>query len=476
MTNDNPVPERDDRYYLLDAPMGRALVHLAGPMMAAVAAGFIYSIVNAGFIGSLHSTPLLAAITFGLPLTAIVMAVGGVFGTGGSSAVSRYLGELGNVTGEAADQLRSKVRAYSAFTVWGAALAGVAVAVLGLAFLGPLVTLLGASGDTAAPTAAYVGVLLAGTPVLTVAFAIEQLVRAEGAARASMVAIIASTIANFGLDILLILGLHWSVTGAGLAIVLSNVVTVCYLAWHLHRKSPEIRIGLRWFRPDAATAKEVFGVGASELLMSGFLVVSSLVFNHIAMSYGDSLLAAFGVAQRIVQLPEALAMGVALGAMPLLATTFGAGMVRRAHQALGHGVGWVAAIVAVFALPLFVWGPDTLGLFSADPTVLAVGARVLTALLVSALFNGFTGLAITWFQATGQVRPATILSVTQGVLFIPVLFGAHAWFGLTGTIWAITVSEVLCCVVAVALFTRQHRAPEAVTASASSDADPVAAS
>jgi putative MATE family efflux protein len=462
MTTESTVPTRDDRYYLLDAPMTRALIHLAVPMMAAVAVGMVYGVINAGFIGALGSTPLLAAITFGLPLTALVMAVGGVFGTGGSAAIARYLGELGTASADAAEHLRTKVRAYAAFTVWGAAIAGVVVAVLGMAFLQPFVALLGASGETAGPTAAYVGVLLAGTPVLAVAFAIEQLVRSEGAARASMIAIIASTLANLVLDVLLILILRWDVTGAGLAIVLSNVVTVAYLVWYLHRRSPELRIGLRWFRPDWATAKEVFGVGVSELLMSGFLIVSSLLFNNVAMSYGDSLLAAFGVAQRIVQLPEALAMGVALGAMPLLATSFGAGMQRRAHSALGHSAAWVTVIVAAFAVPLFVFGPDALRLFSTDATVLGMGATVLTALLVSALFNGFTGLAITWFQATGQAGPATILSLTQGVLFIPVLFAAHAWFGLTGTIWAITVSEVLCFLIAIGLFVLRTRTRDAV--------------
>jgi putative MATE family efflux protein len=454
---------RDDRYHLLEAPMNRALVHLAVPMMAAVLVGVAYNIVNAGFIGALGSTALLAAITFGLPVTALVMAVGGVFGTGGSSAVARHLGELESSSGQKADELRARIRAYSAFTVWGAAGVGTLVAVAGLLLLGPVTTLLGATGDTARPTAAYVGVLLAGTPVMAAAFALEQLVRAEGAARASMVAIIASTVTNFALDAVLILWFHWDVTGAGLAIVASNVVTLGYLAVHLRRHSPHIRIGLRWLRPDAATAKEVFGVGVSELLMSSFLIVSSLVFNNVAMAYGDSLLAAVGIAQRIVQVPEMLAMGVAMGAMPLIATALGAGMTRRTTSALTHGAGWIATIVLVFAVPLFVFGSDALRLFSSDPAVLSTGTTVLTALLVSALFNGFTGLAITWFQATGQAGPATILSITQGVLFIPVLLAAHAWFGLTGTIWAITVSEVLCCGVAAWLFALR-RGPAAAEA------------
>jgi putative MATE family efflux protein len=461
-TETTASPTRDDRYYLLKAPLNRALVHLAVPMMAAVSVGVLYNIVNAGFIGSLGSTPLLAAITFGLPLTALMMAIGGVFGTGGSSAVARLLGELESADGDHAAELRTRVRRFSAFTVWGAGIVGLIVAIAGLLALGPITHLLGADGAAFAPTAAYAGVLLAGTPVLVVGFAIEQLVRAEGAAKASMVAIIASTVANLALDVLFILVLRWDVAGAALAIVASNVVTIAYLAGYLHRRSPEIRIGPRWFRPDLATAKEVFGVGVSELLMSSFLIVSSLVFNNVAVAYGDSLLAALGIAQRIVQVPEMLAMGVAMGAMPLVATTFGAGLRRRTRSAMMHSVAWVAIIVGVFATPLFLLRERALTPFSTDAAVLTMGTTVLTALLVSALFNGFTGLVITYFQATGQAGPATVLAVTQGVLFIPVLLAAHAWFGLTGTIWAITVSEVLCFAVAMALLALR-RAPAADT-------------
>ncbi|MFT4295898.1 MAG: MATE family efflux transporter [Micropruina sp.] len=439
----------DDRHYLFDAPINRALIHLAVPMMAATSVGVVYNIVNAGFIGALNSTPLLAAITFGLPLSGLMMAVGGVFGTGGSTAVSRLLGRLETADAAEAPALRAGIRRFSAFTVWGAALTGVIIAIAGLLALDPIVHLLGADAAAFAPTAGYAGILLAGSPVLMVAFAIEQLVRAEGAAKASMMAIIASTVANLAFDVLFILVLHWDVAGAALAIVLSNVVTIGYLARHLHRNSAEIRIGLRDFVPDAATAREVFGVGTSELLMSTFLIISSLVFNNIAVLYGDSVLAAFGIVMRVVQLPEMLAMGVALGAMPLLAASFGAKLADRSRSALITSAIWVAVIVACFATPLFLFGERALQPFSSDAAVLAVGAVALTAQLVSALFNGFTGLVITYFQATGQGGPATVLSVVQGVLFIPLLLAGHAWLGLTGVIWSITVAEVLAFAIAL---------------------------
>lgn len=468
----------DGTYYLRRAPMSRALAHLALPMMAATTVGVVYGAVNAGFIGSLHSTALLAAITFGLPLTAVVMAVGGVFGTGGSTAVARLLGELQALddgTGPTAAALRERIRRLSAFTVWGAALAGAVVGIAGLVALHPLTHLLGATGDAFAPTADYVTVLLAGTPVLAVAFAIEQLVRAQGATRVSMVGIVVSTAVNLGLDVLLILVLRWGVTGAALAIVGSNVVTVAWFAVHLHRRSPELRIGLRWFRPDGPTTRTVLSVGASELLMSGFLTVTAVVFNNVAARYGDGVLAAFGVAQRIVQLPEMLAMGVALGVMPLLATSFGARDTARLRSALLHSVAWVAGCVLVFTLPVFVLRERVLTLFSADPAVLTTGLSVLTAMLVAALFNGFTGLATTLFQSTGQAVPATVMSVAQGVLFVPVLLAARAALGLTGVIWAMPVTEVICFVVAAALVTANRARTLAPAGTPSPDPVAVAA-
>lgn len=85
-----------NRWYLSSAPIVRVLVHLYVPMAAAMIVGAVYSVINAGFIGSLHDTALLAAVTFGSPVLGLVMAVGGVFGTGGGALISRLLGAAEN--------------------------------------------------------------------------------------------------------------------------------------------------------------------------------------------------------------------------------------------------------------------------------------------------------------------------------------------------------------------------------------------
>jgi len=425
-----------NRWYLSTAPILRALVHLCVPMAAAMIVGAVYNVINAGFIGSLHDSSLLAAITFGTPLLGLVMAVGGVFGVGGGALISRLLGAAEREPAKA-----TEIKHVSSFAVWGSAITGAVLGSIGLLLLQPLVTLLGADDAAVPATSAYVAVMLAFVPVLAAAFCLEQLVRAEGAARQVMIGLIGSVVANLVFDVLFILVLHWGVAGVALSMGLSNLGIVAYFALWLHRHSEHMSLAPRWFTLSPTVLKPVFGVGIGELLQSAFLIVTSLVLNNLAVAYGDTALAAMGVAVRIAQVPEFLVMGVTLGVLPLLAYAYGKGDRARLMSALRASAITVGAIALIFSTAVFVFRDQVFSAFSSDSSVLTIGVTILTAQLVAMVGNGFTGLITSLFQATGRALAATVMSVTQGVLFIPIVIIGNLWFGLTGIIWALTVTE-----------------------------------
>ncbi|MGI3783092.1 MAG: MATE family efflux transporter [Janthinobacterium lividum] len=436
-----------NRWYLSTAPVVRALVHLCVPMAAAMIVGALYNVINAGFIGSLHDTALLAAVTLGSPVLGLVMAVGGVFGVGGGALVSRLLGAAEHEPAKAAE-----IKHVSSFAVWGSVLAGVVVGGVGLLFLHPLARLFGADAATLPATSAYVGVLLAFVPVLAAAFCLEQLVRAEGAARQVMIGLIASTVANLLFDVLFILVLHWGVAGAALAVGLANLGVVVYFTWWLQRRSEHSRISPRWFSVSPAIMKPVFGVGVGELLQSGFLISTSLVLDNLAADYGEGPLAAMGVAVRIAQVPEFLIMGVTLGVLPLLAYSYGKGDRDRLNAALRASALTVGGVALVFSTVVLVFRQQVFAAFVPDRSVLLIGVTILTAQLVAMIANGFTGLITSLFQATGRALAATVMSVTQGVLFIPVVLLGNLWFSLAGIIWALTATECAVLVIGAVLW------------------------
>ncbi|MFS0731799.1 MATE family efflux transporter [Curtobacterium sp. 1P10AnD] len=445
-TQPDHVADRN-RWYLSAAPIVRALVHLCVPMAAAMVVSAVYNVINAGFIGSQHDTSLLAAITFGTPLLGLVMAVGGVFGVGGSALMSRMLGAAEHDPSRAQD-----IKHVAAFSLWGALVTGAVLGVLGLLLLRPLVALLGADTAAVPATSAYVAVMLAFVPVLAAAFALEQIVRSEGAARQAMTGLVLSTVGNLVFDVLFILVLHWGVAGAALAVGLGNLVAIGYWVTWLQRHSANVSFAPRWFTLRADVVRPVLGIGAGELLQAAFLIVTTLVLNNLASAYGDDPLAAMGVAVRIAQVPEFLVMGVTIGVLPLLAYAFGKGDAARLRSALRAAALTVGGIVLVFSGTVFVFREQVFTVFSGDHAVLAIGVTILTAQLVATIVNGFTGLLTSLFQATGMVAPAMTLSMAQGVLFVPIVVLGNLWFGLAGIIWALTVTEVLVFVAALVLW------------------------
>ncbi len=436
-----------NRWYLSSAPIVRALVHLCVPMAAAMIVGAVYNVINAGFIGSLRDSALLAAVTLGAPVLGLVMAVGGVFGVGGGALISRLLGAAEHEPAKAAE-----IKQVASFALWGSVIVGAVLGAVGLLLLHPLVSLLGADATTAPATKAFVGVMLAFVPVLAAAFCLEQLVRAEGAARQVMIGLIGSTVANLVLDVLFILVLHLGVAGAALAMGLANLGVVCYFVGWLQRNSENVSLAPRWFTLSPSVLKPVFGVGIGELLQAGFLIVTSLVLNNLAAGYGDGPLAAIGVGVRIAQVPEFLVMGITLGVLPLLAYSYGKGDRARFFSALRTSAITVGSITGVCAAVLLVFRTQVFAVFAADSSVVAVGATVLAAQLVAMIANGFAGLITSLFQAAGRAVAATTMSVAQGLLFVPIVLLGHLWFGLTGIIWALTVTEGLVLLVGGALW------------------------
>jgi multidrug efflux pump len=436
-----------NRWYLSSAPIVRALVHLCVPMAAAMIVGAVYNVINAGFVGSQHDTSLLAAIILGTPLLGLVMAVGGVFGVGGGALISRHLGAAEHDPGET-----TRIRHVSSFALWGAVVTGALMGAAGLVLLPAVVGLLGADSAAVPATSAYVGVMFAFVPVLAAAFCLEQIVRAEGAARQAMIGLVLSTVANVAFDVVFILVLHWGVAGAALGTGLASAVTIAYFVTWLHRNSEHVSLSPRWFTLSPSVLKPVFGIGSGELIQSAFLIVTTLVLNNLAAAYGDGALAAMGVAVRIAQVPEFLVMGVTIGVLPLLAYSFGKGDRARFGSALRASAVTVGSIVLVFSSTVFVFRDQVFSAFSGDGSVLAIGVTILTAQLVATVVNGFTGLITSVFQATGKALPAIVLSMAQGVLFVPIVLVGNAWFGLGGVVWALTVTEVLVFLVGLGMW------------------------
>ena len=262
---------------------------------------------------------------------------------------------------------------------------------------------------------------------------------------------------------LFILVLHWGVAGAALSMGLSNLGIVAYFAPTVYLAlgtAEHISLARHGFSTlSGAVLKPVFGVGVGELLQSAFLIVHLVGAQQSRRRVRRHRVGGrMGVAVRIAQVPEFLVMGVAIGVLPLLAYSYGKGDRSRLDSALRASAITVGSIAGVTATTALIFRDQLFGAFVADHSVLAIGVTILTAQLVAMIVNGFTGLITSLFQATGRALAGTVMSVTQGVLFIPIVLLGNLWFGLAGIIWALTVTEAIVFVVGVVMWLASRRA------------------
>ncbi|MBW9173474.1 MATE family efflux transporter [Clostridium estertheticum] len=434
-------------YYFEEAPIPKAIAHMAVPMMLGMSINLIYSIIDAFFIGKLNNTAMMTAVTLALPFTCILMAIGNVFGAGGGTYISRLLGEKN----------LEDAKNISSISFYLSLLSGFIFMLLAIPLLHPILQILGARGDTVLFTQSYIMVFIIGSPFVIANFTLEQIVRAEGASKVSMNGMVISVIINIILDPILIFTCHLGIAGAALGTIIGNIGAVIYYVYYLRNKSATLTISLKTFKPTPIICNNIFKIGITAFLLDGFLMVSSLLLNNLSARYGDYAVAGFGISLRLVQLSEFIAMGLYMGVVPLIAYAYTAKNINRMKKVISTTTSYMLIITMSISLIIFIFRNPIYYLFSKDVNVINTGIYILIAMLVSSLFAAITGIITCIFQAIGRAKEATIMSMTQGILLIPIMISGSYIFGLHGLIWSTTVAEVLTCLIGLFLWIKFNR-------------------
>ncbi|HDA1498822.1 TPA: multidrug efflux MATE transporter MepA [Staphylococcus aureus] len=425
-------------YYFEKSPVFKAMMHFSLPMMIGTLLSVIYGILNIYFIGFLEDSHMISAISLTLPVFAILMGLGNLFGVCAGTYISRLLG--------AKDYSKSKF--VSSFSIYGGIALGLIVILVTLPFSDQIAAILGARGETLALTSNYLKVMFLSAPFVILFFILEQFARAIGAPMVSMIGMLASVGLNIILDPILIFGFDLNVVGAALGTAISNVAAALFFIIYFMKNSDVVSVNIKLAKPNKEMLSEIFKIGIPAFLMSILMGFTGLVLNLFLAHYGNFAIASYGISFRLVQFPELIIMGLCEGVVPLIAYNFMAnkGRMKDVIKAviMSIGVIFVVCMIAVFTI-----GHHMVGLFTTDQAIVEMATFILKVTMASLLLNGIGFLFTGMLQATGQGRGATIMAILQGAIIIPVLFIMNALFGLTGVIWSLLIAESLCALAAM---------------------------
>lgn len=424
---------------------------MAVPTMISMLVVVIYNMADTFFIGQTKDPLQVAAVSLATPVFMIFMALGHLFGIGGSSAISRALGE------------RRKDRAWhiSSFCCYGSLGLGVMVAVISVLGMEQILHLIGASENTIGFARQYLTIISIGAPTIMFSTAFANILRGEGASRESMVGNLLGTIVNIILDPVMILGLGWGVSGAALATIIGNIAACFfYISYYVRGKSM-LSIHVKDFRMGEGIAASVAAIGIPASLNNILMSFANIILNQALVGYGDTPVAAMGVALKSNMLVVLLQIGLCVGIQPLIGYNYGSGNKKRLMQVFKFT--GVASVIMGMLLTLFmiIARKTMIQVFINDAEVVSYGIRMVVALQLSAPFIGILFLCINTIQGMGKALPSLVLTVCrQGLIFIPLIFILNAMLGLDGVIYAQPAADYLSILVGIMICMHLFRSME----------------
>lgn len=337
-------------------PIARMVMRNALPAMAAMIMVLVYNLADTFFIGKTGDALLVAAVSLATPVFLLFMAAGTVFGIGGTSVISRALGE----------GRRDYARKVCSFCMWGSVLLGVLLSAFIIFFMEEILVFIGTSAATRESAGTYLLIVSLAGPLVLISTCFSNVVRAEGEATRSVLGQIMGNLINIVLDPILILGFGWGISGAAIATVIGYLASAIYYIFYYLGGKSSLGIGIRDFSIGERIPGNVFSIGIPAALGSVLMSLSQIIVNSRMSLYGDMAVAGMGVAMKVVIITGMICMGMGQGVQPVLGYSVGAGLWERFNKLLRFSLLLALVLGLVMTLFCYLFVEDIVSAFLTD--------------------------------------------------------------------------------------------------------------
>lgn len=430
------------------ASVKKAVFQNAVPAMVAMLMVLIYNLADTFFIGQTHDDLQVAAVSLATPVFLLFMAVGTIFGIGGTSVISRAMGE----------GKKEYAKKVCSFCMWSCVVVGIVMSVLFLLFMDPILNFVGASADTWEYAKDYLVIVSFSGPFVLIANCYSNVVRAEGQSGKAMMGQMLGNLLNVILDPIMILGFGWNITGAAIATVIGNVAGAGYYIGYFVRGKSSLSIRIKDFTVKENVAFGVLSIGIPAALGSLLMSVSSILMNGQMAQYGDMALAGVGVAMKVTMMTGMVCIGLGQGIQPLLGFCVGAKKWDRYRGVLRFSLMFALVLSVTLTVVCYLFLPQIVRAFLTDTSAFQYGVSFSKILLCTSFLFGIFYVLINALQACGAAKESLIVNISrQGLIYIPAMLILGAIFHETGLIWAQPVADVLSLVLAIGLYLRKSK-------------------
>lgn len=412
----------NNKDFLGTQPIGRLLLKLALPTVAAQLINMLYNIVDRMYIGHIKDVGALALTGVGvcMPLIMIISAFAALVGNGGAPRASIYMGKKDTDTAQ-----KILGNCFSLQII-------LSIILTIILLIGNKTFLLafGASENTISYAVNYMNIYALGTIFVQLTLGMNAFITAQGFAKTGMLSVLIGAVANIVLDPVFIFGMNMGVRGAALATIISQTLSCIWVLSFLFGKKTFLKIKPENLRLHAKIILPCVALGSSLFIMQASESIISVCFNSSLLKYGgDIAVGAMTILTSVMQFAMLPLQGLGQGAQPIMSYNYGAknnDRVRKTFRLLLK-VSFGYSIVLWAIVMLF---PQMFAMmFTSDNALLSFTSQALRIYMSSMFMFGIQIACQMAFNALGKAKDSIIVAVMRKfILLIPLIYIMPAIF------------------------------------------------
>lgn len=420
--------------------IGKLMLKLALPAIAAQMINALYNIVDRIYIGNIEGIGDVALTGVGVtfPIIMIISAFSAFIGMGGAPRVAIKMGEekideaeaiLGNCF---IALIGVSVVLTAVFTIWGR----------------PLLMMFGASQATIGYATEYLAIYVAGTIFVQLALGLNSFISTQGFAKTAMITVLVGAVINIVLDPIFIFVFGMGVKGAAIATVISQAVSAIWVVKFLLSKKSNIIIKKKHFKLKKSVILPVMALGLSPFVMQSTESLVNIALNtSLQRTGGDLAVGAMTIIGSVMQFCLLPLIGLTQSVQPIIGYNFGARQMDRVKTAFKY------LLISTFAYSSIMWGITMLipqvfvAPFARQPELFDISVWAIRIFMSGVFMLGAQFSCQQTFVALGQARKSLLLALLRKiVLLIPLIYILPNFF--SDKVFAIFLAEPIADVIA----------------------------
>lgn len=422
-------------------PVGKLLLSLSLPAIAAQVVNLLYNMIDRIYIGHIKDVGSLALTGLGVtfPVIILISAFAALIGFGGAPRASIAMGK-----GE-----KEKAEEIMGNCVCTLVILAILLTAVFSLWAEPILYAFGASEDTIVYALPYLKIYVLGTLFVQITTGLNAFITSQGFANTAMKTVMIGAGLNLVLDPVFIFGFGMGVQGAALATILSQAVSAIWVIVFLGGRKTTLKIRRRYLRFRPAVMGPVLALGSSPFIMQATESVLSVCFNTSLLRYGgDVAVGAMTILSSVMQIAMMPIQGISQGMQPIISFNYGAHNHGRVRQAflLGLKVCMIYTFVLWALIMLF---PGVFaGIFAADDSLVEYTSWALRVYMASTCIFGAQSACQQTFVALGKAVHSLFLAVLRKIiLLIPLIFILPNFF--ENKVFAVFLAEPVADALAV---------------------------